>query len=468
MKIRKTIVPLICVLLATPARSRVFVHWTQPAVPPAKTLGVSEFVVSWDAGAASLVKTARKQGYRVYAEVALQQASAAAEDGAKNRLAGIILNVRQPEQGQVDEVLRKLRSDYPKLTFLVLNADGKQPDMRGGLVIKRGDILEVSSPTAQPWIDTNLALIRLERASRPAQVPLYSFQWDLSDPLQQQQGPTADDYSLAVAEAGAFHADLLLNLHENLQEALAQNRADAWTSWNLVKRYLEFYSDTAKPRLETAANVGVVIDNYDASYEAINLMARHNIPFRVLRSADLKAHNLASFDLVVVFSAPDRPASETIADFAARGGIAVLVDLHGSYPWQSAPPTRINEHSVSYAVGKGRVTEFSEPVTDPETFAQDIRRLMGKKMLISLWNALTTVAVPYRFPGAGATIVELVNYAGEPLRVQVQVKGSFNSIRYETPEHRCCQSLTPVQHDGLTEFVVPSLRIAGRVHLAAN
>jgi len=50
----------------------------------------------------------------------------------------------------------------------------------------------------------------------------------------------------------------------------------------------------------------------------------------------------------------------------------------------------------------------------------------------------------------------------------VQVKGSFASIRYESPEHKCCESLVPVKRDGFTEFVIPDLRIVGRVHLEAN
>jgi hypothetical protein len=108
-------------------------------------------------------------------------------------------------------------------------------------------------------------------------------------------------------------------------------------------------------------------------------------------------------------------------------------------------------------------------VIDPETFAQDLGRLIERnKVLISLWNALTTIAVPYRSPGSQKKVVELVNYAQEPLRVQVRVKGSFSSIRYETPELGCCESLMPVHRKGSTEFVVPSLRIAGRVHLAGE
>jgi len=49
--------------------------------------------------------------------------------------------------------------------------------------------------------------------------------------------------------------------------------------------------------------------------------------------------------------------------------------------------------------------------------------------------------------------------------VQVRVKGTFGSARYESPEHKCCENLKPVPVDGFTEFVVPDLVIGGRVHL---
>jgi hypothetical protein len=212
-----------------------------------------------------------------------------------------------------------------------------------------------------------------------------------------------------------------------------------------------------------------VVDDLDPTDEVMNLLARHNLPFKVLRAPDLKLGGLEGFDVVVVFAKPDREACERIADLATQGKTVVVVEAHGSYPWQSHDAVRMNEQTVSYALGKGKVLELSEPVTDPETFAQDIRRLLGKEnVLMSLWNGLTTIAVPYREHGRALKVLELVNYAEEPLRVQVQVKGSFASIRYETPEGGCCESLVPTKHDGFTEFVIPELRIAGRVHLDAN
>jgi hypothetical protein len=81
---------------------------------------------------------------------------------------------------------------------------------------------------------------------------------------------------------------------------------------------------------------------------------------------------------------------------------------------------------------------------------------------------LTTIAVPYRERGKAVSVIEFVNFAGEPLRLQVQVKGSFASIRYETPEHKCCENLVPVRHGEFTEFVIPELMVSGRVHLGGG
>jgi hypothetical protein len=464
---RKTVLTLVCLLPAMPGWSKVLLHWTQPSVPPAATMGIKEILVFWDAEA--LIRTAHRQGYRVYAEVPVAMAPAMVRISVQNELAGFVLNAGDSQPGQIDQTLLQLRSAYPRLPVLVLDAKAKQPQMKGQLVIKKDGILQVSSPTAQPWIDSNLALIRLDQAFRPGQTPLYEFQWDLDDSLQREQGPDTADYLLAVAEAGAFHADLILDLHPKLQNDLLQNNSAAWAVFNQIKRYLAFSSRADKDAGQPEANVGFVTDTYQNSYEPVNLFARHNIPFRVLKTSDLMPQNLEIFDSLVVFATPDERTTAAIADFAARGGIAVLVDWRGSYPWQSIQSVPAGEHSVSYASGKGRVIELSAPVTDPEVFAQDVRRLLEKdKVLISLWNALTTVAVPYRVPGSGKELVELVNYAQEPLRVQVQVKGSFSSILYETPERGCCESLTPVQRGGFTEFVVSSLRIAGRVHLAGG
>lgn len=464
MNCSKIIVVLcLCIIILSPsAWSTVFVQWNDTALPPASSLGINDIVLSWESGLPTgLAATARKQGYRVYVEAPLNQAAAAAKACVTEGCAGIILNSSGSESANPESVA-SLRSAYPKQRFLVLNPNGKRPEMRGSLIIKRNSVLEVSSPTAQPWIDTNLALVKVEQRSRQPGVPLYSFSWSEGG---QQMNPTAADYSLAAAEAGAFHADLLLRLDDHLQKALNKHDGEAWALWNQVRSFLKFCPSASEVGLGPAANVAVIVDRLDTSDEVLNLLSRHNIPFQVLVAADLKTEQLRGFDIVVVLAKTDE-IGDRINALAAAGPTFVVVDAHGKYPWQKTPAEHLNEHATSYEVGNGKVLELAEPVTDPETFAQDIRRLLGKRnSLMSLWNGLTTIAVPYKDHSGTVKLLELVNYADEPLRIQVQLKGSFASIRYETPEHGCCQSLEPVTHDGFTEFVIPELRITGRVHL---
>jgi len=459
------------VMFSTAARSSVLIRWTQPDLPPARDLGISDLVVSLDRGTSSFVKTAHGQGYRVYAEVTLQQAATAAESAEGKGLAGLVLDVADSDRAACESALQRLRSAHPKVRFLVLSR-GKQPQMRGNLVIKRDSVLEVSSPTAQPWIDANLALIRVEQRSHPGQIPLYSFSWNGSTNGSnpgQQQAITPTDYSLAIAESCSFQADLILELDEGMQGALSEQDVQAKSSWKQVRSYIDFCAHAGEQGLKPAANVAVVVDDLDTSDEVMNLFARHNIPFEVFLPLDLREENFEDFDVVVVFAKRDQTAYKRIANLADHGKTVVVVDAHGKYPWQTHEAVRVNEHTVSYPVGKGKVLELSEPVVDPETFAQDIRRLLRKQdVLMNLWNGLTTIAVPYRGHGGTLKVLSLVNYAAEPVRVQVQVKGSYSAIRYEAPGQECCRSLVPVKHDGFTEFVIPDLMIAGRVHLEAE
>src|SRR5260370_1284967 len=117
----------------------------------------------------------------------------AGDDGSG--LAGMILTVPRSQSAELEKSLPKLRSSHPELRFVVLDPDGKQPEVRGSLVIKRGSVLEVSSPTAQPWIDTNLALVKIEQRSHQGQVPLYTFSWGGLSASVQPQTPltTAGD-----------------------------------------------------------------------------------------------------------------------------------------------------------------------------------------------------------------------------------------------------------------------------------
>ncbi|HEY1809389.1 MAG TPA: hypothetical protein VGG42_12550 [Acidobacteriaceae bacterium] len=440
------------------AWGRVWIRWTEPTLP-AEALLAQGLVIPWGA-APALVERARKQGYRVYAAATPGQAAEAASSSHARGFSGILLEAGDAEREKAEKTARQLRLEHPDLTVLFPDAGAKQPAMMGTTVITDHGMLQVSSPTEQPWLDSNLAMVGYDRAFRPAQTPLIDFQWTLADALQQQLGPSTDNYLLAVAEAGALHSDLILNLHPNFQRALLRGSDEGWTAWKRIAQYVEFYLGEGQRSVALQASVGVITNNYDDSYETMNLMARHNIPFRVLPPGRLTSESLQDLDLVVVFAQPDEEATRQLAGFVKHGGVAILVSLRNPFPGLSS--------SVSQAqkMGRGKVIALADGVGDPGAFSRDVRRLLGEEHLpVSLWNASTTIVIPYILPGASTATVELLNYSADPMPVQVRIQGTYSVLRYETPERGCCESVTATHQEGFTQFEVPPLKIGGRVHL---
>jgi hypothetical protein len=236
-----------------------------------------------------------------------------------------------------------------------------------------------------------------------------------------------------------------------------------------VVKYIEFYRREGEQQVAIPVTVGVVTDNYDASYEATNLMARHNIPFRFLSPSHLISQDLQGLALIVVFAQPDRAVIRQIAGFVDGGGMTILVRVPDPFSGHSSGTRRVSGDSVIYPMGGGKVIELANGVVNPEIFARDVRRLLGEEKLpISLWNASSTIAIPYNFSGTSSATVDLVNYSADPMPVQVRIRGTYSVVRYETPERGCCEVLTPTHQDGYTQFDVPWLRIGGRVLLSTT
>ncbi|MES2220172.1 MAG: hypothetical protein V4587_04315, partial [Acidobacteriota bacterium] len=86
---------------------RVWIRWNQPSLP-SKPLHAHGLAIPWGASPA-LVKSARKQGYRVYAAATLEQASAAANNCRAMGMSGILLDAGDSEQEKAEKTARELR-----------------------------------------------------------------------------------------------------------------------------------------------------------------------------------------------------------------------------------------------------------------------------------------------------------------------------------------------------------------------
>ena len=169
------------------------------------------------------------------------------------------------------------------------------------------------------------------------------------------------------------------------------------------------------------------------SFEVMNLLARHNLPFEILDPRRLASTSLAAFDLLIVLNPPPGPQLPILLDFARKGG-TVVEDL--------------------------------KSVGDPNAFALEMRQLLGRdRRVIDIWNGITVLSAPYEEPGGKSVLVTAVNYAHQPLPVQLRVRGTYAQVHYESPEDGV--TLLPYLHrDGHTEFLLPALRIGARVFLS--
>ncbi|HYT23202.1 MAG TPA: hypothetical protein VEW05_23590, partial [Candidatus Polarisedimenticolia bacterium] len=452
----------------TPVTARVFLRVEPSPLPPADKTGIQDVVLLWPLQDLSVAAKLHSQGYRVFLQCESKDLAAAVVTVDRAAVTGMIVtNTAPSSQSPAAEQLRPYFAAHRSLTFRMSVPGGKQPQIKGRLVVERDGVLQVSSPSSQPWLDTNLALVRLAQSMDPGSLPIiYDFHWDTSGALPDAWHPDAEAYAVSIAEADAIRSDVTIDLPGSLQRALVADDPRAWTLWKAIIPYLDFSSHAPTERMLPVVNLGVIVDDAQASYEAINLMARHNLAFESVRPPGLTLARLSSWNSVVVFCPLNKEAVALLRNFAASGRIVIFVNTHDEFPWHSAPPLRQESRATVYSIGAGQVVEIAGPVVDPENFARDLRRLIGReRSALALWNSLTTLVTGYHEQGRPDVTLYLVNYADQPDNVQVQVKGRFTRVRLESPEEPCCVSLPFVERGGFTEFIIPALRITARVHL---
>ena len=435
-------VPLL-LLMAPVCRAEVLVRWTEDTVPAQQTLGVPALVVP--AANRDAVREALTRGYRVYLE--LPAARLAAFTPAPG-VTGIVVKgaATRPQ-------LAALRRRVPANTrVLTLDERGTWPHIRSNWVTRNNDVLQVAGRSAQPWIESNAGVIRVAQAATPGTTPVLAYEWTGLTVSDIDEGPAVENYLVAIAEAGSFGADLVLPLHERFQRRLLLGHPDARREWEDIRRYLEFYSSDLPKRYAPLATFGLVTAAPAEWVEVMDLMARHNLTFEVIPPSQLGTRRPADpLETLIVLDPPDASQTKALAEFERAGGSLVVVR--------------------SPAEGGGSFGELNartiERAADPNRFALDVRQLLGRgARVLDIWNGITVLAAPYATRDSGDVLVTLVNFAHQPLPVQLRVRGTFSRVYYEVPEEPAAALLPHEHRDGHTEFVVPSVRVGGRIFLS--
>ena len=451
----------ILAMLAMDAHAETLIRWDFERIPPREALGIVTLVVP--AAQPDAIRTALEQGYRVYVEI---EAARAGTFTPIAGIAGVIVKGALPA-GQIERLTQQ------GTPVRVADDRGKWPHIRTNWVTRNKDILQVTNRSSQPWLENNEALVRIamERTPAPTSPVLLTYAWQPVTVSDLDRGPRLENYLVAIAEAGSFGADLLLPLHQRFEEALVTGDPDARADWDEIKRFVDFYAWNVPFQHQPLANVAVVTGDPMRAFEVMNLLARHNLPFVSLAPAALGSNDLVGIDLLIVLDDPDDRGRQRVQAFASGGGTVLVAGTaavkSGSgtpLPWHGSPAVK-GDRRVSYTAGKGRVIESQDAPVDPNTFALEMRQLLGSdRRIVDIWNGITVLVAPYaRRTGDGALLTAM-NYAAQPLPIQVRVRGLYSEVQYETPGQPA--TLLPFEHrDGSTEFVLPALRIGARIFL---
>jgi hypothetical protein len=169
-------------------------------------------------------------------------------------------------------------------------------------------------------------------------------------------------------------------------------------------RMLKFLGAIDRPRLPVKANIGVIDDGSAAMGEVLNLLARHNLLFRVIPAPDPK-------------------------------------------------------YDLNIRLGTGEYTK--EDLADPYAFAMQIRRrLTDEKRLLRLYGSNVVLAL--LTGDGGQARVHLINYAGATVKgLRVRVLGAYARGKLAAFDHEKSELQDYSAQEGApgnsTEFTIPEM-----------
>lgn len=346
----------------------------------------------------------------------------------------------------------------------VLN-DGRWP----GLELRDPTI---ASASEAPWINANCHLFGYLRGMFPERPALLSYLPDEKAGVKKSQVVHFESVELSLAEAMAVGGSVLLAFPESYRTALAAKETKALEAWRSL-RETAMLLRTNRDRFRQPLSQDVVVagGDLDQTGEILNMFFRRNLSPRSRPASRLSPAAVSAGRVLIAANiVPPPPATRAvITTFAKNGGVVMLAPAASGEKawWTSADaPTASEPERDVYAVGKGRIAVYREPVIDSAEFAWDVIDSLGSMNLdLRIWNAPTVIGLVRRQKD-GVAVVTLLNY-GSPLTMQeddeilMRVRGTFTRVGLSLPGKPAPMPLKATKRGGTTEVSVRGLeRIA--------
>ncbi len=400
-------------------------------VPAAKKRGIAVLgVVYPGSGVASVIEAAKElqlEGLVLDGEFAPDFAANLAR-----QFAGIVIPIEQDAASA--------RSSAAPLIAM----QGVRPNARD-----LADMGIRAGASAEPWIDSNIWLVRSLRYGNTRR-PVW---------ISQEPNPVSEgDYIRCVGDVAVAGGRWIVSLDDELRVNLLKKDADALGTWRRIAGSLKFGEDHADWRQYTPfGNLGIVIDQTADFDEYLNLAARRQVPYRLIRREELNAGSLASFRSVMAFAAPTDSERKILQNFASNGGVVIA-----GPSWGNAPK---DDGYAEIPTGKGRIVVYKDEPPDAEAAAKDLQDLLEPQLIgLSAFNVPS--AITYVSTEGGSVLIQVLNYAGRPAeRITLRFNGVFKRARFYTPENAPQDLVTSEAQNGRTEILIPKLAAWGAVLL---
>ena len=428
-------------------------------------------LVTLSAGAAAEIEDQQHSLVREYARAARERGMAvlgivhpganpgkAALAAAEARLDGLVLDgdfhAEANATAEFESALRARNREavvipiLPRSTSMrgakapVLAMTGVRPSAR--------DLAEMgvrATASAEPWIESNIWLVRALRSQNPSR-PVW---------IDQPPNPSAVGDSIrCVADAAVAGGRWIAGLDDDLRVGLYRKEVEALKTWRSISAYLQFAEEHADWReFLPYGNLGILVDTAaeDTGFadEYLNLVARRQVPYRLVARSSLGTAALAGFQalLAPTLAPPTEAERKILANFAEQGGLVMIGPA-----WGNAPKEDVY---AEVPTGKGRVFVYKEDPPDPEGIARDMLELLPPELMgLSVFNVPSSIA--YAGTSGKRVLIQLLNYAGTPsIRVTVRFNGIFHSARLWTPENAPAQLTVRPTPNGRTEVSIPKL-----------
>jgi len=450
--------------LDTPAREAI-ARWYEPStLDLLENTPVNCLLVTFSSGASSEAEASQHQLVKEYARVARGRgiavlglvypgadAASVAAAASEAQLDGLVLDGQFPA-----DFASNLRN-YPGIVIPIAQEAASVRMAGAPLVAVQGvrpsarDLADMgirAGASAEPWIDSNIWLVRSFRFS-PDRRPIW---------ISQEPNPVLEgDYIRCVADAAVAGGRWIVALDDNLRANLFHKNADALGTWRRIASYLKFAEDHEEwRRFAPFGNLGIIIDNTADLDEYLNLVARRQVPYRLIRRDELSGASLASFKAVLAAS---RVSGTILHDFAEQGGIVI------AGPWWGDAPK--DDPYAEIPIGKGKVVVYKDEPPDPESVAKDLHDLLEPEVMgLSVFNVPTAITYASTTDGGNRVLIQLLNYAGRPVeRITLRFNGIFKQARLYTPESAPLDLVAGKTQNGRTEVLVPKVAAWGAVLL---